>query len=57
MGPIIIDGEKMTLCHPIDDMMAIDTEGDILMKMGDNMAVNMDTGELHLLSGWPNEED
>jgi hypothetical protein len=37
--------------------MAIDSDGDLLMRMGDNMAMDMDSGELHIISGWPNEDD
>lgn len=35
--------------------MAIDSDGDLLIRMGDNMA--MDSGELHIISGWSNDED
>lgn len=27
------------------------------MRMGDNMAIDMDSGELHIISGWPDDED
>ncbi len=37
--------------------MAIDSDGDLLMRMGNNMAMDMDSGELHIISGWPNEDD
>jgi hypothetical protein len=37
--------------------MAIDSDGDLLMRMGDNMVMDMDSGELHITSGWSNEED
>lgn len=37
--------------------MAIDSDGDLLMCMGDNMAMDMDSGELHIISGWPDDED
>ena len=37
--------------------MAIDSDGDLLMRMGDNMAMDMDSGELHIISGWHNEDD
>lgn len=31
-------------------------DGDLLKRMGDNMAMDMDSGELHIISGW-NEDD
>lgn len=37
--------------------MAIDSDGDMLMRMGDNMAMDIDTGELHFISGWSDDED
>jgi hypothetical protein len=37
--------------------MAIDSDGDLLMRIGDNMAMDMDSGEWHIISGWPNEDD
>ena len=27
------------------------------MRMGDNMSMAMDSGELHLTSGWKNDDD
>ena len=43
--------------YSISDNMAIDSDGDLLIRMGDNMAMDMDSGELHIISGWSNEED
>ena len=37
--------------------MGIDSDGDLHMRMGDNMSMDMDTGELHLTSGWKNDDD
>lgn len=28
-----------------------------MMRMGDNMAMDMDSGELHIISSWDNEDD
>lgn len=28
-----------------------------MMRMGDNMAMDMDTGDIHLVSSWPNDDD
>ena len=32
-------------------------DGNMLMRMGDNMATDMDSGELHIISSWDNEDD
>lgn len=37
--------------------MAIDSDENLLMRMGDNMAMDMDSGELHIISAWSNDED
>lgn len=37
--------------------MAMDCDGNLLMRMGENMAVNMDSGELHLIFGWSKDKD
>lgn len=37
--------------------MAIDSDGDLLIQMGDNIAMDIDSGELHIISGWSNDED
>lgn len=42
---------------PISDNMAIDSEGDMMMRMSDNMDMDMDTGDIHFISGWSDEED
>lgn len=36
--------------------MAMDSDGNFLMRMGDNMVIDMDAGEVHMISGWPNDE-
>ena len=37
--------------------MGIDSDGDLHMRLDDNLSMNMDTGELHFNSGWRNDED
>ena len=38
------------------DSMGMSSDGDMLMRMGDNMVMNMDTGDLELISGWPEDD-
>ena len=51
------DYDDGNFAHTISGNMAIDSDGDLLMRMGDNMAMDMDSGELHIISGWPDDED
>ena len=47
MGKHLFDYEDGDFAHTILDNMAIDSEGDLLMRMGDNVAMDMDSGELN----------
>ena len=51
------DYEDGDFAYSISNNMAIDSNGDLLIRMGDNMAMDMDSGELHIISSWPNEDD
>lgn len=42
---------------PISDNIAINSDGDMMMRMSDNMAMDMETGEMHFISGWFDEKD
>ena len=37
--------------------LGIDSNGDLNMRMGDNMSLDLNTGELHLNSGWKNNDE
>ena len=57
MGKRFFDLEDGDFAYSISNNMAIDSEGNLLMRMGDHMAMDMDSGELHMISGWSKEED
>lgn len=57
MGKHFFDFDDGDFVHQISDNMAIDDEGNLMMKIGNNKAMDMDSGELHNVSGWPDEED
>ena len=57
MGKHFFDFEDGDFAYSISNNTAIDSDGDLLMRMGDNMAMDMDSGELHMISGWPNEDN
>lgn len=52
-----MDMEDGDLCFTTSDNMAIDSEGHMMMRMGDNMAMDMDSGELHMVSSWDDDDD
>ena len=37
--------------------LGIDSDGNLHMRMGDNISMDMDTGELHFNSGWRNDDE
>lgn len=57
MGKSFFDYEEGAFAHAISDRMAINSDGDLLMRMGDNMVMDMDSGDLHIISGWPDDEE
>lgn len=36
---------------------AFDSDGNTMMRMSDNLAMDMDSGELHLTSSWDHEDE
>ena len=56
MGKDFFDYDDAASAHTISDNMAMDSDGNFLMRMGDNMVIDMDAGEVHMISGWPNDE-
>ena len=57
MKPVFMDFEKLDLLQPVGDTMAFNLEGDFFMKLSDTMAVDMNTGELHVISRWPKDDE
>ena len=57
MDKRIFDFTDGDFAHSISDHMAIDSDGDLLLRMGDDLALDLDSGELHLISGWSKDED
>lgn len=37
--------------------MGLDSEGGMMMRLSDSMAMDMDSGELHMVSSWKDDED
>lgn len=56
MGPLFFDFDDGDAVFSISDNMAMDSDGHMMMRMGNRMAMDMDSGELHIVSGWPDRE-
>ena len=35
----------------------MDSDGNMMMRMGENIAMDMDSGELHIISDWKNDDN
>lgn len=57
MGNLFFDYEDCNFVHSISDNIAINSDGELLMRMGDNMAMDINSGEIHIISGWSNDEE
>ena len=51
------DFENSDFAYSISDNMAMSSDGNLLMRMGDKMVMDMDSGEMHMISSWPDEND
>ena len=38
------------------ESMGMSSDGDMLRRMGDNMVMNLDTSDLEMISGWPEDD-
>ena len=57
MGKHFFDYNDGNFAHTISGNMAIDSDGDLLMRMGNNMAMDMDSGDLHFISCWSDDSN
>ena len=57
MSKRFYDYEDGDFAMSISDNMAIVSNGDLMLRMGDNMAMEMDTCDIHLVSSWPDDDD
>lgn len=54
---MIFDYNDGAFLFHVSDNMAMDTNGDMMMRMGEGMAMNMATGEIHFTSMWSNKDE
>ena len=53
----IFDYDDGDFLIKMSDNMAVSYDGHMMMKFNDNMAMDMNSGEMHIVSGWSNDED
>ena len=57
MARSIFDFEDGDFIFSSSGNLGIDSDGNLMMRISDNMAMDMDSGELHFVSSWDNDED
>lgn len=57
MSKYIFDYDDGDFAMSISDSMAMDSEGNLMMRMGDHIAMDMDTGDIHMISSWPDDNE
>lgn len=53
IGPIF-DFEDGDFIFQSGDNMGFDSQGHIHMRVGDNMSIDMESGQMHMTSSWRN---
>lgn len=53
----IFDNDSGDFIYQTSKNTAIDSEGHLHMRSGDNASIDLNTGELHFNSGWKNIDD
>ena len=57
MSKQILDFDDGDFIFSTSENIGFDSDGNMMMRMSDNMAMDMDSGELHIISGWSDDED
>lgn len=56
MGKMFFDYENSDFGFAISDSMGMDFDGNMMMRMSDNMAIDMNSGEINMISSWSDDE-
>lgn len=54
MSKHFFDYDDGDFAYTVSDNMAIDSDGNMMMRMGD---MDMDSGDIHFISSWDNEDE
>lgn len=57
MSKLILDLEDGDFIFSASGNSGLDSDGNMMMRMSDNMAMDMDSGDIHFTSSWDNDED
>lgn len=54
---MFFDYEDGDFLHALSDNMSMGSDGHMMMRSGDSIAMDVDSGELHIVSRWLDDED
>lgn len=57
IGKQFFDFDDGDFAFAISDNMAMGYDGNMMMRLGDNLTMDMDSGNLHLISSWDSDQD
>ncbi len=57
MSKPIFDLEDGDFIFSTSGSLGFDSDENMMMRMSDNMAMDMDSGDIHFTSSWDNDED
>ena len=57
MGDPVFNVDNWDPFFPISDDMTVDSKGRFKVRISDNMAMDMDTGEMHFTTPWAESDE
>lgn len=52
----VFDYEDGEFLHIVSGHMAVDFDGNPMIRLSDNTVMDMDSGDIHMISSWPSGE-
>ena len=56
MGKFFFDYDDDKFLYTLSDDTAMDFDGRLMMRSGDNFAMDLETGDFHFVSEWPKDD-
>ncbi len=57
MSKSFFDYDDGDFLFAVSDNMAMDSVGDLMVRMSDNSVLDLNSGDLHFISSWEDEDD
>lgn len=57
MSKSFFDYDDGDFLFAVSDNMAMDSAGDLMVRMSDNTVLDLNSGDIHFISSWEDEDD